>query len=100
MGFARLLADRIDLASLTPQADLASTKYCLANPGREYLVYQPQRGARSLSVRLESGTYAIEWTDITSGRTAKADDLRAAAGNNTLESPFDGPSMLHLTRAR
>jgi hypothetical protein len=100
MGFARCLSECTDLAALTPQGGLASTKYCLANPGMEYLVYQPQRGAKSFSVRLESGAYAVEWTDLTNCRAAKADDLQAAAGENTLESPFDGPSMLYLTRRR
>ncbi len=96
MGFARWLSERVDLASLTPRSDLASTKYCLANPGMEYLVYQQQGSGRSLSLKLEPAMYAVEWIDLTGGRTAKGKDLQAKAGDTTFQSPFDGPKMLHL----
>ena len=29
---------------MAPRGDLASTGYCLANPGKEYLVYIPEGG--------------------------------------------------------
>jgi len=35
LGFARRLAGRINLAAMTPHDSLASTKYCLADPGSE-----------------------------------------------------------------
>ncbi len=44
MGHARRLAERINLAAMTPSRDLASTGYCLADPGKEYLVYVPEGG--------------------------------------------------------
>ena len=100
MGFARWLGERVDLASLTPQTDLASTRYCLANPGFEYLVYQPQSGAESFPVKLEPGGYAVEWIDPISGGVTAAKDMQAKAGENTFESPFDGPSILHLKMRR
>jgi hypothetical protein len=98
MGFARWLSERVDLASLTPQNNLASTKYCLANPGIEYLVYQPQSGAKGISVKLRDGTYAAEWTDLNSGRVVKVKNLQAVAGENTIVSPLENPSILHLKR--
>jgi hypothetical protein len=47
LGFTRYYAERMGLASMTPQPDLCSTEYCLANPvsqGAEYLVFLPQGG--------------------------------------------------------
>ena len=41
MGDTRKYAERMDLASMAPYGELASTEYCLANPGVEYLVYLP-----------------------------------------------------------
>ena len=41
MGATHRYAQKINLAAMTPQNGLASTAYCLANPGSEYLVYQP-----------------------------------------------------------
>ena len=46
MGQARRLAERVNLATMTPHEELASTKYCLANVDQEYLVYLPD-GRRS-----------------------------------------------------
>jgi len=98
MGFARWLCERVDLALLTPQNDLASTKYCLANPGLEYLAYQPQSGAKSFSVNLKPGKYAVEWMNLISGGLTKAKDLQGGNGKNTFTPPFGGPSILHLKR--
>jgi len=50
----------MNLARMTPQEELASTKYCLADSGREYLVFQPAKGAE-FSVELKAGTYELEW---------------------------------------
>ena len=44
MGQTRRLVERMNLAAMTPHPELASTRYCLANPGKEYLVYQPKDG--------------------------------------------------------
>jgi hypothetical protein len=44
MGDSRRLAERMDLTAAAPRPDLASTGFCLANPGREYAVYLPARG--------------------------------------------------------
>ena len=41
MGQTLLVANRINLAAMVPRRDLASSGFCLANPGSEYLVYLP-----------------------------------------------------------
>jgi hypothetical protein len=41
MGDTLTYAQRMGLASMAPRNDLASTTYCLAHPGMEYLVYLP-----------------------------------------------------------
>ena len=41
MGQVRRMAERMDLAAMTPRGDLASSGYCLASPGTEYLIFQP-----------------------------------------------------------
>ena len=45
---------------------LASTRYCLAAAGREYVVYQPKRGA-AFTVELPAGKYRVEWFDAAAG---------------------------------
>lgn len=44
---------RTNLASARPDGELASTGFCLADPGREYLVYLPQGG----EVTVDLGTF-------------------------------------------
>ena len=55
MGHARRYAERIDLAASRPAGELASTGYCLAVPGREYLVYLPDGGAATVDLSAAQG---------------------------------------------
>ena len=42
LGQTLAVANQINLATMFPKKDLASTGYCLANPGVKYLVYLPE----------------------------------------------------------
>jgi hypothetical protein len=48
MGVTRRLAERVNLATLVPRPELASSRYCLAHPGQEYLVDLPDDAVRWL----------------------------------------------------
>ena len=98
MGLARRLSDRVDLASLTPRPELASTGYCLADPGKTYLAYQPDREKQAFRLTLESGRYQIEWIDCADGRTMPAGHLRAEGGGTRLTPPFKGAAIALLKR--
>ena len=65
LGYIRAYADRIGLARMVPRTDLSSTRYCLADTGSQYLVYQPVKG--SFTVQLRAGTYEAEWFDPVDG---------------------------------
>ena len=54
MGDTLTYANKINLAAATPHNDLASSGYCLADPGREYLVYVPFEAPAARSNRLEA----------------------------------------------
>ena len=62
MGHTRRFADRMKLALMKPHSELASSGFCLANPGHEYIVYAPVAG-EDLSVQLEPGEYDGDWFD-------------------------------------
>jgi len=98
MGMARKLSKRIDLVSMTPQSDLASTGYCLADPGREYLVYRPQSRGKEFNLILTPGKYWVEWINPASGKSVKLQDHRAKTGTNTFVPPFNGPAILNLRK--
>ena len=95
MGHARRLAERVNLATMQPRDALSSTKYCLANPGKEYVVYQPAP-VELFSVDLKSGTYEVEWFNPASGTTADKGRVESSGGVQQFKAPFDGNAVLYL----
>ena len=63
MGKTRRMADRMNLAGMTPRNDMASTGYCLANPGKEYLMYLPKGG--EVMVDLSGASGNSRWSGLT-----------------------------------
>ena len=98
MGHTRRLAERVNLASMQPRNDLASTGYCLAHPGREYLVYQPAKG-EPFSVELNPGAYLFEWFDPAKGVTAGKGRIEVPGGQQQFKAPTAADAVLHLKKA-
>jgi hypothetical protein len=97
MGWTLAYADRLDLAHMKPRTDLASTGYCLAKEGAEYLVYQPASGPFTLRLR-PAGRYAVEWFRPADGRRWRPRRV-SAGGTTTLTPPFTGDAVLHVKAA-
>lgn len=95
LGDTRRFADRMDLARMTPQNGLASTSYCLARPGKEYLVYQPKAG-EDFTVGLKAGTYRVEWFEPAKGVPAGESRLKVSGGSQRFQAPFSGEAVLYL----
>jgi len=58
----------MNLAEMTPRGDLSSTRYCLAAPGLEYLVYQPE--SEEFVINLEGSAekrFSVEWFEPETG---------------------------------
>ena len=101
MGDTRRFADRVDLIAMTPDVDVASTRYALVNEGTEYLVLDPSEEGRPFTVQLPPATYEVEWFGITSRKTAVGDPVLVGADATiSFSSPFaTEPSVLHLLAA-
>jgi hypothetical protein len=98
LGHTREYANRADLLAMTPRSELASTKYCLANPGREYLVYAPEGGTVEVNLAEARGALAVEWFNPRSG--AATDGGTVAGGSrHAFKAPFDGDAVLYLRAA-
>jgi hypothetical protein len=95
MGHTRAYAERIDLAAMTPRNDLASTTYCLANLGREYLVYLPDGGEVSIDLTAARGAIAVEWFNPRTGKTHVGDKVDGGA-KRVFQAPFKGDAVLYL----
>ena len=97
MGLTLSLAKRMNLAKMVPRNDLASTLYCLANPGTECLAYLPKGGEVTVDLTATRGPFAVEWMHpvdgtITPGQTALGGDKYA------FEAPFSGDAVLYIRR--
>jgi Putative collagen-binding domain of a collagenase len=93
MGNTLTYANKMNLAAMTSRGDLASTSYALARPGSEYLVYQP--GSGTFSVDLQSGTYQIEWFNLSSGQTLSGGTV-SGGESPSFSPPFSGSAVPHL----
>jgi hypothetical protein len=95
MGHARKLANRLNLARMQPRDDLSSSHYCLAHSGREYLVYLPEGG--EVTIDLAKGTYAFEWINPDTGKTAQKGQV--AGGTQRFTAPFEGQAIILVHEA-
>lgn len=95
MGQTLSFANRLDLAACVPHNALASTEYCLANPGKEYLVYLPSGGTVSVDLAAAKGVLSVEWFDPGSGETKKSKAVDGGARRD-FTAPFDGEAVLYL----
>ncbi len=99
MGHTRAFANKMNLAAMTPQNKLASTEYCLANPGEEYLVYLPDGGKVTVDLSGAKGVLSCEWFNPSSGKATKAAMVSGGA-RRELKAPFNGAAVLHLLRSK
>jgi hypothetical protein len=95
MGQTRKLADRIDLARMAPRNDLASTRYCLADPGEAYLVCLPRGGEVTADLSTVDVSLAVEWIHPVEGTETRGEPLTGGA-RRSLRSPFAGEAVLYL----
>jgi hypothetical protein len=94
IGITLTYSNRMNLIAMTPQPSLSSTRYCLANPGSEYLVYQPHAG--TFTVTLAAGKYDYQWLDASTNRIAESGILPVSDGDHSFRPPFRGDGVLYL----
>ncbi|QDT55887.1 Putative endoglucanase [Caulifigura coniformis] len=87
--------ESIPFHRLSPRQDLVDRGYCLAEPGRCYLVYIDSPG--SVHVKLEGGPYEAVWVDGSNPKERRR--AGPASDGVNLASPTDGDDwLLELTR--
>ena len=99
LGYTRRYAERMNLVAMKPRPDLASTRFCLANPGKEYLIYDPV-GGKAFTVKLKAGLYGFEWFDPTNGKTTKKGKVEIKKTEHQFKAPFKGDAVLYLGKAK
>jgi hypothetical protein len=87
MGYTLKLAQRLDLTTMTPQNHLASTQYCLADPGHKYIIYLPQGNQVSVDLSAYNVPFEVRWFNPAQGDRERGDDVQGGR-QVTLQSPF------------
>jgi hypothetical protein len=97
MAQTRTYAERVDLAAMEPRPELASTGFCLADDGDEYIVYAPRAGEPFELDLFRAGgrRFAVEWFDVASAARREGTKV-AGGGKATLTPPFAGPAVAYL----
>jgi hypothetical protein len=98
MGQVRRYAEKMDLAAMTPDEKVSGTRYCLANRGKEYLVFQSNKGEFTVDLTDATGTFHAEWLNVNADRVIPAKPVQGGAPR-TFTTPFPGPAALHLKLA-
>jgi len=95
MGQTRQFAERMNLAAMLPSKDLASSTYCLADPGKEYLAYLPSGGTVTVDLSAAKGLFAVEWFDPSVGTSTSGGSV-AGEASQEFKSPYPDAAVLHL----
>ncbi|MFQ6097587.1 MAG: DUF4038 domain-containing protein, partial [Armatimonadota bacterium] len=95
LGYTRRRAPRGYQAALVPRNDLCSTKYCLAEPGREYIAYLPEGGAATVDLAEGEGVLAVEWFNPSTGESIVAPGASGGA-RREFNAPFEGDAVLYV----
>jgi hypothetical protein len=98
MGYTNRYAQKMDMNNMKPSTTVCSTKYCLAEAGQEYLVYQPGSGSFTVNLTGHVAEFTVEWFEPATGKTTAAG--RVTGGSvKQFNPPFLGDAVLYLRRA-
>lgn len=67
----------------------------MAVPGREYLVFQHDKGQFNVDLKEVTGMFTAEWLDVHANRRVPAPPV-AGGAVRTFTTPFPGPAALYL----
>ena len=99
LGYSMRYAKKMNMAEMIPHNNLASTQYCLANPGNEYLIYLPDGGEVAVDLSATSGTFAVEWFNPETGEAISSEAI-SGSEIKKLVTPFDGDAVLYILKLK
>ncbi len=95
LGESRRLAERVDLAAMVPRSELASSRYCLAQPGRSYVVYLAEGDEVTVDLRTDAAEFTVEWIHPVDGTKISGERVRGGA-SRAFKKPASAGSVLFL----
>jgi hypothetical protein len=98
MGYTNNFAMRLNLIQTIPHPELSTTRYCLANPGNEYLIYFPAGGEAKIDLRGAEGDYSVEWFIPLTNRTVFGPKPVSGGDFLEIEPPTILDAVLYLKK--
>lgn len=98
MGQTRAFSQRINLVAMVPRSELSSTHYCLADEGKEYLIYFPESNEARIDLRNAPGNYDAEWFIPLMNRKIKVPKPLAGGVYLEVEPPTSLDAVLYLKK--
>ncbi|HLF33899.1 MAG TPA: DUF6298 domain-containing protein [Cyclobacteriaceae bacterium] len=96
LGYTNDFANRLDLVNMVPSGELTTTRYCLANSGKEYIVYFPSDTVATVDLTAVAGQLNAEWFDPVSGTSQSGGETQGGVIKQ-FTSPFNsGSAVLYL----
>jgi hypothetical protein len=103
LGWAATWAKKLDLVKATPQPNLSSTGYCLAQTpavGAEYLIYAPNGASFTVNLSSMSSTRSltVTWLNPVDGSTVSGGTIQAGSSSTSFTTPanFGADALLYL----
>lgn len=87
--------DSVEWWRMEPHDDLVSAGYCLAQPGKEYVIYLRNGGSVALNLKDVGGTLPVEWLNPRDGTYQRTADV-TGGGTVNLAAPFSGDAVVHV----
>jgi hypothetical protein len=94
---AAAYAKKMDLNNAHPRTDLATTGFCLACPGEQYIVYQPKSGPFEVSGLIPRADYLYEWFDTDRHQVVEKSRFTSSAASKSF-TPLKKGMVLFLER--
>jgi hypothetical protein len=95
---ASTYARRLDLSQARPHGDVATTGFCLACPGEQYVVYQPQHKPFDVSALIPQASYLYEWYDCDAHRVVERGQFKCTEQNRSF-TPTKEQMVLFIERS-
>lgn len=98
LGYTRQYADRMNMKTMVPRGELATSGHVLADltPGRaQYLVYLPEGGNVEVDLSGAARMLNVEWFNPATG-VKMPSGTTVGGGGRSFTAPFDGDAVLYI----
>jgi len=101
LRLTRVLAETIqDIALMNPHDDMSTTGYCLANEGKEYIVYAEHQQDFQINCLQAGQEYQYEWISTTQASVQETGRLIPDDRTHRFSPPCDGAVLCLTLRNR